>query len=117
MKKRKYHQEESMANRETWGSIRDHSYSPSGKVKRRWRDGFVGTKYGFVHATSQEDGYYHFQFIAHERLYSMSGRRAEYLTGVGMARMATAFAKKVMECEHGKGLTDYCEPCGRINSA
>jgi len=20
------------------------------------------------------------------------------------------------KCEHGKGLTDYCEPCGRINS-
>lgn len=20
-------------------------------------------------------------------------------------------------CEHGKGLTDYCQPCGRINSA
>lgn len=20
-----------------------------------------------------------------------------------------------LECEHGKGMTDYCEPCGRIN--
>ena len=20
-----------------------------------------------------------------------------------------------IQCEHGKGLTDYCEPCGRID--
>lgn len=25
--------------------------------------------------------------------------------------------KEIDQCEHGKGLTEYCQPCGRINSA
>ncbi len=24
--------------------------------------------------------------------------------------------EKPVVCEHGRGLTDYCEPCGRIHS-
>ncbi len=35
----------------------------------------------------------------------------ETLSGV----LAKAIREAEAKCEHGKGLTDYCQPCGRIN--
>ena len=34
----------------------------------------------------------------------------------GIMGQAVFFKSKDLQCEHGKGITEYCEPCGRINS-
>jgi hypothetical protein len=30
---------------------------------------------------------------------------------------ALEFTKNPDKCEHGRGMTDYCEPCGRVNGS
>ena len=94
MDRRKYHREESASQRTVFGCIREAEHND-----RVWREGSIYTPYGIVSAYSQDDGYYQFQFIAHERLYSMSGRGKRYLTKVGLARNAHKFAKRVMQGE------------------
>ena len=32
-------------------------------------------------------------------------------------RVAILRSDRAQQCEHGKGLTDYCEPCGRIHGS
>lgn len=33
-----------------------------------------------------------------------------------LQEMINAREEQLDECEHGQGVTDYCEPCGRINA-
>lgn len=43
-----------------------------------------------------------------------SATETEESMEAAVRKLALAATRK--ECEHGKGLTDYCQPCGRVNN-